>query len=94
LTFIHRKANDADIRALAMNDLRSLDSVDPGHPDVDQNDVWLELSREFDCQLPVSGLPCDLYTRLIHQEPAQAVSKKGVVVGKQHANRHCIILII
>jgi hypothetical protein len=79
--FVHRKADDANIRVLPMNGPRSFDPADPGHADVHKDDIRLEFTGKVDRLLTVLGMADHLEIRFLRQHPGQAVTEERVVIG-------------
>jgi hypothetical protein len=66
--------------------LGSGQSVETGHSDVEQGDVWPVPQRQFDGLAPVSGLGDHLQPRICGQDGANADPDHRLVVGQQHTN--------
>src|SRR4051812_35519549 len=69
-------------------ELRHLDAVEPGHPDVDEADVGVEPSSQLDRGVAVDGLTDDVDVGLCVKDHGEAGTHQVLVVGHQHAHRH------
>ena len=84
-----RERDDAGLRAMRANLPRRLDAVEPGHPDVHEHDVGLELSRERNGGLAVGRFAHDLDLWMIREDRAnEPTCLVRVVADQQLDHRH------
>jgi hypothetical protein len=79
--FVHRKANNMDIRVLPMNDRRRFDFVDYRHADVHQDNIRLKLLCKLDRLLTVVGMKWQDDVSLLSGSMKSKLSASLVSVG-------------
>ncbi len=65
---------------------RGFESVEAGHPDVEQADIRSQLVRQPDRLVAVGGLPDDLDVGLRVEDQAQTGADDRLVVGDEHSD--------
>ena len=63
-----------------------LEAVEPGHREVEQQDVGLQLADALDAGRGVAGLADDAHVGVLLQREAQQRAQLGHVVAQEHAD--------